>query len=310
MGKSKNEGTKDEGAGTTLATSGGAGLATPADSAALAAVLEGLDIGTGGLSELDESDFRLAAKIWNFKGEIDGEPVSPTTFFDTVQETAKKELDLAFLDLHKTNLWSEFVDGKTVRRCSSADQVMGQMEDGTERPCKGCPDAEWQNIDVDGKRKRTRKCGPVYNMIAMERDTQQPCVLRFKRTSLKAIQGHLQKHHVGKLVVLGRRQNVPLFSLGVKLTLKLTGEKNKYAVPVLERGAVLSRDEVAAHVESAKFYRENILGVIAAVEKIDEKHDSGADAGGDDASFDFGANEGGGGGKTRGSDRFVDDADR
>lgn len=304
MGKSKSEGTKDAGSESTgLATSTSSGLTTPADSALLASMLDGLDVGTGGLGEIDEADFRLAAKIWNFKGEIDGEPVSPTTFFDTVQETAKKELDLAFLDLHKTNLWSEFIDGKTVRKCSSADRVMGQMDDGTERPCKGCPDAEWRNVDG----KRTRRCGPVYNVISMERDTQQPCVLRFKRTSLKAIQSHLQKHHIGKLVVLGQRKNVPLFSLGVKLSLKLTGEKNKYAVPVLERGEVLGREEVAAHADSAKFYRENILGVMAAVEKIDERHDSGADVGADPASFEFGANDA----KPRGgSDRFVDSADR
>jgi hypothetical protein len=290
---------------TELGASGSTALATPNESAQLAAVLDGIDVGSGGLGELDEADFRLAAKIWNFKGEIDGEPVSPTTFFDTVQESSKKELDLALLDLHKTNLWAEFVDGKMVRRCSSADQAMGIMEDGTERPCKGCPDAEWRQVDG----KRTRRCGPVYNVIAMERDTQQPCVLRFKRTSLKAIQSHLQKHHIGKLVIAGRRQNVPLFSLSVKATLKLTGEKNKYAVPVLERGAVLSRDEVLAHAESAKFYRDNILGVMAQVEKIDERTDAGADGAGhgDDSSFEFGANAGGSKG---GGDRFVDDADR
>lgn len=302
------------GGGATTATAASAeastssALAIPKESAELAQLLEGIDVGDGGLGEIDQSDIKLPAKVFNMKGtDANGDPIPANVFFDTVEETTKKTLDLAFITLHKTNEWREFDEAKkeSTIRCRSGDQVVGIMDNGTERRCEGCPDAKWRTENG----KRTRRCGPVYNVIAMERDTQQPCVIRFKKTSLPVIQGHLQKHHLGKLIVgPGKRANVPLFSYAVFARLEMR-DGGKYAVPVLERGvAPLSQAEITSHAASAKFYREHVLAI---VEKIADKDQDTQAAAADDTSFDYGANAGGGGGGSRGgSDRFVDDSDR
>ncbi len=289
----------------------------PAAGGALAAALEGVDVGDGGLGEVDNTDIKIAAKVWNFKGtDANNEPILPNVFYDTVQETTAKTLDLTLLDLHKTREWREFDQGekKSKRRCSApsvAEDAIGTMEDGSTRPCKGCPDAQWRNVVTDtGKTKRTRNCGPVYNVTAIERGGEragEPCVLRFKRTSLPVIQGHLQKHHLGKLALGGgRRGNVALYALGVRASLKMMGTDVKYAVPVLEVTGVLSNAEVRAAAESARFYREIVL---PALDALAEKDQDGGGSEGGDTSFDpdsFGGDDA----RPRGGDRFFDDRAR
>ncbi len=248
----------------------------------LAGVLDDVHFDVDGLGEVGAEDIKLAAKVWNFKGvDRAGDPIAPNVFFDTVGETAKKELDLALVDLTKSNEWREYdeSEGKSHIRCRSWDRVTGTMEDGTERPCKGCPDAQWK---TDAKGKRTRRCGPVYNVLAVERDTAQPVVLRFKRTSLPVIQQHLNRHHIGKRVVAGRRANYPLFVFQVNASLKMSDDK-KYAIPVLERGGVLERAEIEAHAETARVWRETMLGTFRKVAEQDVSEEAPASA---DASFD------------------------
>lgn len=303
--KDSGNGGKAEETTTTALAQGGSSsamTATSPESDALAQVLDGVDVGDGGLGEIDKSDFKLAAKVFNFKGtDAAGDPIPPNVFYDTVEETAKKVLDLAFLLLHKTNEWREYdeAEGRSKIRCRSADRVMGIMEDGTERRCEGCPDAQWRTTET---KKRTRNCGPVYNVVAMDRETQQPCVVRFKRTSLPVIQSHLQKHHIGKRILgPGQRGNVPFFSFQVRASLKMSDDK-KYAIPVLEKGSVLSQDEIRTHADSVAFFREHVLAIVERVAEKDTDTGGGGGAGGDDSSFDFGANA-----APAGGDRFADD---
>lgn len=298
-------------AGAALATTGGS---------ALAAALDGIEIGDGGLGEVDNTDIKIAAKVWNFKGtDAAGDPIPPNTFYDTVQETTSKTLDLALLDLHKTREWREYdeAEGKSKVRCrsqSAAEDARGTMDDGTERACKGCPDAQWRNVDVNGKKKRTRNCGPVYNVTAVERGAGEragePSVLRFKRTSLPVIQAHLNKHHIGKLSLGGgRRANVPLYALAVRASLKMSDDK-KYALPVLEVTGVLGNDEVRQNAENARFYREIVLPALDSLAAKD--HDGADGAGGGDTSFnpgDFGGDDAPSRSPQNG-DRFADDRAR
>lgn len=251
---------------------------------ALAGVLDDMGVSDDGLAEVGAEDIKLPTKVWNFKGlDPSGEPIPPTMFYDTVTEQTVKSLDLVLINLHKTNEWREYVqvEDKSVVRCRSFDQVTGTMEDGTQRACKGCPDAQW-TTDADGK--RGRRCGPVYNVFAAEIETRQPCVLRFKRTSLPVIQAYLNKHHIGRRNVNGKRANWPLFVFRCKATLKMSDNK-KYALPVLEQGGALPRELIQMGAETVQYVKDVLLGELNKV--IDgEREDNSAESG--DTSFEPG----------------------
>lgn len=297
MAKKDGSGSKEE---TALATTSSSAMAHAGDSE-LAAALAGVDIGDGGLGEISNADIKIAVKVFNMKGtDGAGEPIPPNVFFDSVQETTSKTLDLVLLDLHKSNEWREYdeAEGRSKVMCRSNDQVTGVMSTDAgdvDRMCKGCPDAQWGKNE---KGKRTRRCGPVYSVIAAELPTGEPCVIRFKKTSLPVIQAHINRHHIGKLAVApGKRGNVPLFALSVKASLKMSDDK-KYAVPVLEKGRVLTNPEVQSFAESKRFYREVVMPIM---DKLGDK-ESDASGGGnvDDTSFDFG------GEAPKGKDRYAD----
>jgi hypothetical protein len=247
----------------------------PSDATALApasnthdelAALGDVQFDNDGLDEIDSTDIRIAAKVFNFKGvDAKGRKIPEDAFYDTVDETVKEQIDAAFLHLHKTNLYSVYDndEGRTRIVCRSFDRETGTMEDGLQRPCEGCPDAEWRTENG----KRTRNCGPVYNMFAVDRETQLPFVVRFKRTSLPVIKSYLQKHHIGRRIVKGKRENYPLYCFQADLSCKMSDD-GKYALPVLTRGAPLQLDEIKAHAENAKFLRENMFGILEKTEEV------------------------------------------
>lgn len=233
----------------------------------LAGVLD-FDVESDGLEELDASDVKLAAKVFNMKStDADGNPLPPNVFFDTVTEKTKKELDLLPFSLHKSREWRMFDEAKqeSVIKCRSMDVITGTMDDGTTRACEGCPDYQWKTVNG----KRSRNCGDVYNLFAIDREENQPCVIRFKKTSLDVIKSHLNKHHLGKRSIGGKRSNYPLFSFTVRASLKMTGDKVKYAVPVLEKTGVAPREEMLLAAESAKYVREQLLPELEKVSARD-----------------------------------------
>jgi hypothetical protein len=244
--------------GTALAVDEKKALATT-QSDELAGVLGEDDLGgVTGLEEADASDIKLASLVFNFGGlDAKGDQIPKNRFFNTVDETVKDHVRVALLVLHKSRAWTEFVQGEgTQRRCTSWDNVTGKTQEGTERPCSGCPDYEWRTIEG----KRTRRCTDVHNVVAVERETNQPVMIRFKKTSLDPWKSHLNKHFLGRRIVAGKRQNYPLFAFETVISLKLEKNgANAFAVPVLERGEVLSADEIRAHAESAKVFREVYL---------------------------------------------------
>lgn len=289
----KEEQTELPASSPATSSSGQTALALVTNDELAAAELGDVTFETDGLDELDASDVKLAAKVFNMKAvDKNGDPIPANVFYDTVTEETTKELDLVLLVLHKTNEWREFDEAasKSNIKCRSFDRVTGRMEDGTERPCEGCKDAKWETITVDGKSKRTRRCGPVYNVFAIDRKDRQPCVLRFKRTSLPVIQSHINKHHAGRRVVAGKRMNYPLFVFAVRARLEMAkGGKTQYAVPVLERGGVLPREEVLQAQESAKYVMEALLPVL---EKMTEPEtDDGAEGTPPATDASFNAND-------------------
>lgn len=260
-----------------------------AQSDELASVLGDEDLGVTGLEEVDSSDIRLASLIWNFQGlGPDGRQRPKDVFFNTIDESSSEKKRVALLVLHKSRSYAEFVDGSTKRRCTSWDGVTGRVgeglagfEPGQERPCAGCPDYEWRTVNG----KRGRKCTDVHNVVAVDRETNQPVMLRFKSTSLAPWKNHLNKHFLGRRVVNGKRGNYPLFAFETLLSLKLEKNgNNAYAVPQLERGEVLSAEEIRSHAESAKVFREVYLDREVKAEA--EREHGDADPGAGDTSFD------------------------
>lgn len=237
----------------------------------LADVLGDEDLETDGLEEVDAEDIKIPAKIFNMKGtDANKEPIQPNVFYDTVTEDTQRTLDGVLLTLVKSNAWSEYDESEARNKviCRSSDRIAGvMMETGEHRQCKGCPDAQWHNID--GKRKRN--CGPVYTLIGIEDESQLPFVLRCKKTSLPPFQQYLNRFFIGRRVVDGTRCNYPLFSFRTSVSLAMD-DTGKYAIPKFERGDVLGRDEIRFCAEQAKFYRGVVMPLM---DKLDQVHEGG-----------------------------------
>lgn len=250
------------------------------------AMLDGLDALPDGLAEVDRDDIKIRTYLVNMKGTApNGRKIPEDEYFDTVAETTKPTVDAVLLTLHKTNLFSYWDNGlgKTVRVCSSYDRVTGTMQDtGVERPCKGCPDAKWRKDEASGK--PTRNCGPVYNTLGIDRETRQPFITRFKRTSLKVLQNYLSKHHINQRVQAGKYSNVPFYVFQVAMSVVMSAD-GKYALPVLTRGPVLTSAEVHGYAQAMQSL---MTGLRTAVERAESQDvtDSGDDSAGGDTSFD------------------------
>lgn len=257
------QGQQQLGETTALATTSPAGaLSTQmsAEDAALAALFSGADMGgiDDGLGQVAPEDIKLALKIWNMKG-IDPETkrARPSdVFFDTVTEETSDTLDLVLLDLRKSNEWRTYSDAekKSTVHCRSRDRVTGTMLDGAtpgmERPCQGCPEAQWTR---DDKGKPKRLCGPVYAVAALDVATQQLCVLRFKSTSLSPFKAHLNKHHLGRRIVKGERGNWPLFAFTVRAKLRMD-EGGNFAHIDLEKTGNVTPELLQQAVEAKRYY--------------------------------------------------------
>jgi hypothetical protein len=273
-------------------SSTGAALATREQDALALSVLDGMEIETDGLEEAGREDMKVAAKVFNMKGvDSNGEPIPANAFFDTLEETVQKRIRAVLLALHKTNSYTKFnnAENKTDTYCRSYDRVTGTVVrpfDGhaerSTRSCEGCPDRAWYK---DDKGKNTRNCGDVYSVASMDRDTQQPFVIRFKKTSLPVIKQHMQKHHLGRRIVAGKRTNVPLFAFGVELSCVMSDDA-KYALPVIERGEVLPKDELILVADLAKIVREQMPDILDRTENQEASAEETGGAG--DTSFPTG----------------------
>lgn len=223
------------------------------------------DLGADGLAQVGRDDIRIAGYTLNMKGRgTDGRPYPIDAYYNTVDETLKLKVNAAFLHLHKTNMWAKYneLERRSDIKCRSYDRVTGTMDNGVRRPCEGCPDAEWHR-DAEGK--RTRNCSPVYNMFAFDRDAGIPFVTRYKRTALPVIKTHLQKHHLGRRIVHGRRSNYPLHVFAVELSAQLSPNGN-YALPVITRGPLLDRAEIEFLRDNARTLTEQVIPILTHVD--------------------------------------------
>jgi hypothetical protein len=260
------------------------------------AALGDMDFGDDGLGPLDRDDLKLAAYVLNMAGTSkDGRAIPKDEFYNTVDERSKHKVNAVFLHRHKSNLYSRWIESenRTEIVCRSFDRVTGTLQESQRtRPCKGCPDAEWHEVtDGDGKTKRKKNCSEVYNIFAVDTDESLGFVVRFKRTSLPVIRSYLAKHHIGRRLVKGERSNYPLHVFAVEMTGKMTGT---FAVPVINRGRVLSGDEITIYKQRAQEVRDHVVPILMHVES--------------QAARAEGRDDEGGGGGNGGSDQYAEGA--
>ena len=257
--------------------------------------------GDDGLGELDAEDKRVSSLAINSKRiGSDGRQVPADEWFDDLNETSRREANVTFLLLHKTNAYTVFdqTDQKTHTVCLSEDRITGKMSDGTRRPCKDCPDAQWREGN-DGK--RTKPCSAVFHLFGVDNDTHEVFVSRFRRTSLPIIQQHLRKHHINRLKTAKGRTNVPLYAFPVRLSAAMNKPKPTHALPIIERVANPDRGgpsdppfirhtaEFIANAEASVAALQEQLGHI--LRRVDERVAASGvsdadDATGGDTSFD------------------------
>ena len=254
----------------------GTALELTSDEAKDLAALEELgdffdSVGVDGMADVGGEDIKLSVRLFNLGGlDKQGNQQRKNTFFDTVSEETQDTITCVLLLTQKTLRWDEYdnAEKRTDILCASPDRITGRMADGTTRPCEGCPDSGWFK-KPDGS--PMRKCGEVHNVIAIESETQRPFIVRFKKTSLKAFRNYLMRHHFGARKTASGRGNVPLFAFQCTLSLVMH-ESGNYALPVFDRGPVLSRDDVVAMSESAKAYLEMMGEVLTHTDSQESKH--------------------------------------
>lgn len=282
---------------TAAADSGSSALATASHDELAGLGLDEAVAGNDGLAQVDADDIKIPVYVLNMKGKgTDGRSLQPDEYYNTIDERSKRTVNAAFLHLHKSNLYSKWnqAEKRTEIVCRSFDRVTGTwLADGHERPCEGCPDAQWQR-NAEGK--RVRNCSPVYNMFAVDRDDGMPFVVRYKRTSLPVIKSYLQKHHIGRRIakvkdertgaVQSVRCNYPLQVFAVTMTAQMSdGKGEAYAIPIITRGDVLPADEIRQLTENAVTLRESVLPILLHADRTATERE-GDDSGAGDISFD------------------------
>lgn len=280
-------------------------LATTAPSndqlAALGEVFD-FDLEVTGLEGADADDIKMPALVFNLKGQDEktGRMRQLNEFMLTDTEEMLPTVNAIFVAFTKSNRFAVFNDAESKNEviCSSYDQRTGVMRKDhprlpiapqTERQCATCPDAQWVK---DDKGKNKKNCSEFSNVFAVldngERDEQgripltalgREFMVRFGKTSWKPFMDHLNKHHFKKHPTI-RGKDVPLFAYSVQLTLQVQKGGN-YAIPVLAKGAMISRETAQQLAEISKSFFEAREEYMRASEKQEEKHAGAIDTEGE-----------------------------
>jgi hypothetical protein len=221
--------------------------------------LEGLEIDVTGTEEMDASDVRLPTWALNSKGTNveTNRAVPDDEFLNTVSGTAKPQLRLVVLSNHKSRLWRENgADNKPVTRCRSWDGKTGQHETIGERKCDGCADYKW-TTSADGK--RSRKCGDVFNLLAVDRETGEIGMLKVKKAAIKVFKEYYQRyfHKKSRSVSNGQilfRDN-PLFAVETVVDPeKQSNAIGTWYTAAFTLGGVLPREEILMYAGLLRSY--------------------------------------------------------
>lgn len=294
-------GKKDQAVATKTETNGngnGGGALAVAEPMALANDWIGDELGDAsfdlptGTEEMGREDVRIPTWALNAKGtNIEtGRPVAIDEFWNTLSGEAKARLRLVVLSNHKSRAWRENdkATNKPVDRCRSWDNVTGQMEDGSERPCKGCPDYEWRTDAVT--KKRSRRCGDIHNLLVMDRETSEIAMVRVKKAATKAVKEFYQKYFHKKRRVeqtdqSGKKRMVfldfPFFVFETVVESKMVSDNagHNWAVPVFTIGGRLMKEEILVCADLVRSYLTDFVDRVRtsaeAADRVDTSEPDG-----------------------------------
>lgn len=258
-----------------------AGVEMPSDW--LSDVLGDDDIDVTGTEEMSQEDVRLPTWLLNSKKEDkeSGRACPDDVFWNSLSEVGKDKLRLVVLTNHKSRMWRESdANDELVVRCRSWDNVTGEMDDGTTRQCKGCPDYRWQ---ADEKGKRFRRCTDVHNVLAMDRETREIGVLKVKKTALRGWKDYYQQHfHKKRARKLPNGQtrimDVPFFAAETIVEAeKRQGGGYTWYVPKFVFGGALPKDEILG---AADFVKAHVSDYLDRASKTEDDADEPEASGG------------------------------
>lgn len=268
----------------------------------------GIDDEDGLVGDLDPRDLKIPILVWNLTSIDDatGKQRPKDAFFNVVTEEMTEEIEAVLLVAYKSNVYKEKeqdADGRRKLVCFSTDQETGRViATGLERPCDGCPDAQWRKGEGPNGKDAPPHCKEVWNTVWLNKRTQDVFLMRMRGAAYPVFNQHLQRFHFGKRKMKDKstgkitRCNMPLFVFVVRLSLKLvTNTKGTFAVPVFGDGSPelprLDGRSIMAAREAAIYYKETILPAererIALVETHDNDERSNDDASDDDDASAF-----------------------
>jgi hypothetical protein len=227
---------------------------------------------------------QIARRLYNRSGtDASGGRIEVDMFWDNATEETAKTIEAIMVMMHRSRAWFQWDDSSESNTfyCTSHDAVTGTLEDsGRTRPCRTCPDAVWRK---DAKGKKTVNCSEIRTVLCLDLKGQEPFLIRFQRSSAKPIVAHLRKHHLGKLLIRGRRMNLPLYAHHVTLSLERS-QNGKYAVPKITFGAASTPEELTLCQALMEQLRPALDRAVVD-RSVDERGEADDSAGGD-ASFD------------------------
>lgn len=292
---------------TKSSPAGGIGLASEMEMPNdwLGEHLGDLDLDVTGTESMGAEDVRLPTWALNAKSGKNadtGRAVAPDEFWNTVTEKAKPKLHLVVLTNHKSREWrGDDGSGDLKTFCRSSDGVRGVMADGTERACAKCPDYEWKTDPQTGK--RSRRCGDVSNVLAVDRETQEIGMIRVKKTAIKEFQSFYQKHFHKKRIAKDKKtgkttvSDVPFFVFETIVEAdERKSDKFTWYVPKFSIGGLLPLDEIAFYASLLKSYMTEHLERVVRTVEVD-----------DDNVIDVPAADGSSGGDSYSAEDFSDD---
>ena len=285
-------------------------------------------LGADGLGDASAEDFRIGFWVFNvLNREVeldDGSKVKTRRdqWWNTLTNRVADAIEGVFVGFRKTHDFSRFnkKTNETERFCRSNDRVMGTalrefsykatdgkgaehmvtVKQGEQRPCDGCPQQEWRSVKdpETGEARNVRDCAMVRNLVFFDTERNEPGVIRFKKSSARAVVDWLSRYYIGKYkrmvpkvdprtrrlildaqgkaIKVPQWRNWPLYSFVWSLHLILDKGGN-FAIPDFRKLRIVTKDEVMNWKGQAQFIAEMSQRVVEEADKQETAAGVGAE---------------------------------
>jgi hypothetical protein len=130
-----------------------------------------------------------------------------------------------------------------------------------------------------------RNCNLVHNILSYDLDEEKLFTLRAKKGALKNFMGHVNKHHFNKGKAAGlKTRDIPLYIFEVNVRGELADD-GTHALPVFERGPVLSPQQVAFMAEGLRGMKEHLSKIARNADELGEASETPPDTSFNTASY-------------------------